>query len=150
MDDTVLGIAEARASLSTIVDRLANGELSVVTLGSHRKPKAMIVPYSPHRVAASRAPVLPYVQARSELIDRLAASSRITTIAVFGSVARGEETADSDIDLLVETAPGASLFDLARFGNDMELLFGRPVDIVDRAALDPQRDRAIIAEAIPL
>lgn len=150
MDDTVLGIAEARATLSTIVDRLSNGEVAVVALGSHRKPEAMIVPYSEHRTRTPKAPMLATIRARAALMQRLGALSGIASIAVFGSVARGEERAESDVDLLVDTVPGASLFDLARFGMDMELLLDRPVDVVVRDALDPKRDAAMIAEAIPL
>ena len=50
--------------------------------------------------------------------------------SLFGSVVRGEQRADSDIDLLVDLPPGASLFDLSRLGLALEEVLGRPVDIV--------------------
>lgn len=84
------------------------------------------------------------------LIRRLGEVNRIRHVSVFGSVARGEETHDSDVDLLVEPAENATLFDLAQFSADMELLLGRRIDTISRAALDPHADRAILNEARPL
>lgn len=71
---------------------------------------------------------------------------------MFGSVARHEERPDSDIDLLVDVAPGTTLFNIAQFESDMELLFDRKVDVVERNGLEPDRsrDRAILDEALVL
>jgi predicted nucleotidyltransferase len=57
--------------------------------------------------------------------------------AVFGSVARGNNRPDSDLDILVEFAPGAegSIYDYVRFKEYVAGLFNVPVDIIDRAAL---------------
>jgi predicted nucleotidyltransferase len=69
---------------------------------------------------------------------------------VFGSVARGDDTEQSDVDLLVDPEPDASLFDLAQFELDLESLLDRPVDVVSRRSLDPERDRAVLNEAVEL
>ena len=50
--------------------------------------------------------------------------------SLFGSVARGEQREDSDIDLLVDLPPGASLMDLSRLGLELEDALGRSVDLV--------------------
>lgn len=50
--------------------------------------------------------------------------------SLFGSVARGEQRADSDIDLLVDLPPGASLMDVSRLGLALEDALGRPVDLI--------------------
>lgn len=71
----------------------------------------------------------------------------VRKIGVFGSFARGEERADSDIDVLVDFAEGAKTFD-----NFMELkfyleeLFGRRVDLVTITALRPQLKDGILRE----
>jgi predicted nucleotidyltransferase len=59
--------------------------------------------------------------------------------AVFGSVARGDNRPDSDIDVLVEFEPGleGSVYDYMRFKEYVAGLFGVPVDVIDRAALKP-------------
>lgn len=71
------------------------------------------------------------------------------TVAVFGSVARGEESPTSDVDLLVEFEPGSSLFDLLHITQDFEALLGVPVDVVSTGGLK-DRDDHIRREAIML
>ena len=50
--------------------------------------------------------------------------------SLFGSAVRGEQRLGSDLDLLVDLPPGASLFDLSRLGLALEDALGRPVDLV--------------------
>jgi predicted nucleotidyltransferase len=59
--------------------------------------------------------------------------------ALFGSVARGEERPDSDIDILVEFEPGleGSIYDYVRLKEYVAGLFDGPVDVIDRDALKP-------------
>ncbi|WP_236777488.1 nucleotidyltransferase family protein [Arthrobacter crystallopoietes] len=94
--------------------------------------------------------VLDFLRQRMRLVKKLANINRIESVAVFASVARGEERADSDVDLLVRPNPEASLFDLAQFAEDMEELLGHPVDVVSRRGLDSVRDRNILSEALEL
>jgi uncharacterized protein len=71
-------------------------------------------------------------------------------IRIFGSVARGEADADSDLDLLVEMEPNRSLLDHVALWQDLEDLLGCKVDVVSEKALHWYiRDR-ILKEAIPL
>jgi predicted nucleotidyltransferase len=62
-------------------------------------------------------------------IRRIAASHGAINIRVFGSAARGEDRADSDIDLLVDLERGRSLLDLIAVKQDLEDLLGRTVDV---------------------
>ena len=71
------------------------------------------------------------------------------SIAVFGSVARGDDHPGSDIDFLVDFEPGSSLFDVLRVGDELTELLGRPVDVVDKAGLKDRGDH-IRREAVPL
>jgi predicted nucleotidyltransferase len=146
--DTVLGIAEARASLPSLVDRIASGELGRVLVGAHRKAEVAIVPLDSQ---VNDAPVsLAQLRRFSRLISRLGTLSGIERVAAFGSVARGDAHPGSDVDLLVDAAPGTTYFDLAQFQADMEQLLGTSVDVVTRASLDAQRDRSILSQAVPL
>jgi len=72
-------------------------------------------------------------------------------VRIFGSVARGEETSESDIDLLVEfPAHERGLFPLLKLANEIEAIVGRPVDVAAAEVMAlPVRERAL-AEAIPL
>jgi predicted nucleotidyltransferase len=59
--------------------------------------------------------------------------------AVFGSVARGENRPDSDVDILIDIDPEAhvTLFDYVGLKDYIAGLFDRPVDVIDREALKP-------------
>ena len=68
-------------------------------------------------------------QSRARLLDA-ARRHGITDVRVFGSVARGDAGADSDVDLLVDLAPERTLLDLIGFKQDAEDILGRGVDAV--------------------
>lgn len=67
---------------------------------------------------------------------------------LFGSAARAELKASSDIDILVDFAVPVTLFDFARLRRRLEALLGRPVDLVTRDALKPQLRERILREAV--
>lgn len=68
-------------------------------------------------------------------IQRLAKQYGVTTIRVFGSAVRGDDTTQSDIDFLVDMEPGRSLFDMGGLLMDLEALLGCRVDIVTEKSL---------------
>lgn len=154
----VTPVAVARAELSNVLRRFRDGDREPVILGSHRKAEAVIVPFEDYRSGAfhhggpgaAAAPTLPELRRRRRLILRLADLSRLDRVRVVGSVARGDATADSDVDLLVDPRPGASLLDVAQFADDLEQLLGRPVDVISERALDPVRDAGILVDAVAL
>jgi predicted nucleotidyltransferase/DNA-binding XRE family transcriptional regulator len=71
---------------------------------------------------------------RSEVLE-LAGRHGVQVLGVFGSVARGEDRPDSDIDLLVELPDGMGLFAVARVQNELQELLGSPVDLIPEAGL---------------
>lgn len=88
-------------------------------------------------------------QKREEIL-RIAARHDARNVRVFGSFARGEAGADSDLDLLVEFEPGRSLLDQADLIADLEALLGRKVDVVTEGSLYWLLRRRILKEARPL
>jgi len=80
----------------------------------------------------------------------LASRHHATRIRIFGSVARGEDKPGSDIDLLVDFAPEASLLDLVGLQQDAEALLGRQVDVVTPDGVSPFLREQILADARPL
>jgi predicted nucleotidyltransferase len=88
-------------------------------------------------------------QHRGEVL-RIADKYGARRLRVFGSVARGEADAQSDIDFLVDLEAGRSLLDLGGLQYELEALFHRPVDVVTERGLKPRiRDR-ILREAVPV
>jgi len=69
---------------------------------------------------------------------------------LFGSYSRGEETADSDIDLLVslDSAAKVSLMKLSGMSIDLEELLGREVDIVPEGSLRPYAESSVTRDKI--
>ncbi len=86
---------------------------------------------------------------RSEIL-RIASTHGARNLRVFGSVARGEDHPDSDIDLLVDMDPGRSLLDLVALGQDLEDLLQRKVDVLTDVSVHPALRDRILSEARPL
>lgn len=83
-------------------------------------------------------------------ILRIAARHGAKNIRVFGSVARGDADAASDVDVLVDMEPGRSLLDMGGLLMDLQDLLGCSVDVVTERGLRPRiRDR-VLKEAVPL
>lgn len=150
----VIPVAEARAGLSrALAEFRQDPDAAPVIIGSHRRPEAVLLPYDAYmQFAASDAPgpTLDRLRRLAPIIGRLAQMSRLSEVRVFGSVARGEQTAGSDVDLLVTPDPDATLFDIAQFELDMEALIGAPVTVVPVTSLDAQRDAHMLREAVVL
>jgi len=87
---------------------------------------------------------------RREEILALAAQYGASNLRIFGSVARGEADHASDIDVLVDLAPGRSLLDLGGLAMDMSDLLACPVDVGTTAMLKPRIRERVIREALPL
>ena len=71
-------------------------------------------------------------------------------IRVFGSVVRGEEREDSDIDLLVDFLPGTTLLDQVGLIDALSTALGRKVDVVSERALNKYLRQRVLQEAVPL
>jgi len=90
------------------------------------------------------------INTKRDEILRIAKEYGAHNIRIFGSVARGEANANSDLDLLVEMEPNRSLIDHVALWQDLEDLLGCKVDVVSEKALHWYiRDR-ILKEARPL
>jgi predicted nucleotidyltransferase len=83
-------------------------------------------------------------------ILRIASKYGARNVRIFGSLARGEEREDSDIDFLVDLEPGRSLFDLGGLLMDLQNFLAQKVDVVTEKGLRPRiRDR-VLKEALTL
>lgn len=71
-------------------------------------------------------------------------------LKLFGSFARGEAKADSDVDLLVDFEAGISLFDLMRLGDFLEERLNRRVDLVPAESLRKELRSDVFAEALAI
>ena len=90
------------------------------------------------------------VEAAAPILTRVAEDRGYKRLAVFGSVARHDARADSDIDLLIEPPPGTSIGDLLAVRELFSQIVGRPVDLVTYRGLKPQLDDDIRREAVLL
>ena len=86
---------------------------------------------------------------RAEIL-RLAAQHGASNVRVFGSVARREADAESEVDFLVTLQPERSLLDLGALLMDLQDLLGREVDVVTEAGLRARIRQRVLQEARPL
>jgi hypothetical protein len=89
------------------------------------------------------------LRARRQKILAIASEHHASNVRVFGSVARGQDSSGSDIDLLVDMKPNGSLLDQVRLQRALTELLGIEVDVLSSNGLLP-RDSAILDEAVPL
>jgi predicted nucleotidyltransferase len=90
------------------------------------------------------------LKTRRKAILAIAARNGAVNVRVFGSVARGDNRPDSDIDFLVNLEAGRSLLDLARFLRELQSLLGQKVDVVTEAGLRARIKSDVLREARPL
>lgn len=90
------------------------------------------------------------VMPNRDQILQTAAQHGARSIRVFGSVARRQDDADSDIDFLVEMEPGRSLFDLGGLLMDLEKLLNTKVDVITERGLKERIRERVLNEAVPL
>lgn len=84
-------------------------------------------------------------------IMEIAAKYGVSNIRVFGSVARGDADADSDVDLMINMESEKSLFDLIAFKQTLEGLLHTDVDVVEiEAVKNPLRKRYMLEHVAPL
>jgi predicted nucleotidyltransferase len=88
-------------------------------------------------------------QEREEII-RVADRHGAGNVFLFGSVVRGEETADSDIDLLVDVTGEPGPWFPGGLAADLQELLGRRVQVVIRRSLSPLIRDSVLKEAAPL
>lgn len=80
----------------------------------------------------------------------LAAKHGASNVRLFGSVVRGEDNLESDVDLLVDMQASRSLFDLIELKEDIELCLGKKVDLLTSNGINRHLKNRILGEAMPL
>jgi predicted nucleotidyltransferase len=83
-------------------------------------------------------------------IRRIVEDNRASNARVFGSVLRGEDTDESDLDLLVEPLPGMSLINVGIIRYKLADLLGVVVDVLTPNALPDKFRARVLAEAQPV
>ncbi|MBC8414490.1 MAG: nucleotidyltransferase family protein [Nitrospira sp.] len=87
---------------------------------------------------------------RREDILSIARNFGAKSVRVFGSVARGDDNPESDLDIILEMEPGASLLDIIAIKQDIEELLDLHVDVVTESSISPYIRDKVIKEAVSL
>jgi predicted nucleotidyltransferase len=97
----------------------------------------------------ARNPERHELEAHREELAALCREHGVSELSVFGSQARGDARAGSDLDVLVTFEPGRAVgfLALARLQRELEALLGRRVDLVPKAGLKPVIRDAVLKEA---
>jgi uncharacterized protein len=111
-----------------LLARLIDAAGFELTLGL-RRPKGRLLRLS--------GPVGRKVRRHRQELVAAAAAHGVRNLRVFGSVARGEDRPDSDVDLLADFPPSLSLFGLGRVEADLEAIVGARVDLIPADDLKP-------------
>ncbi|HUP69514.1 MAG TPA: helix-turn-helix domain-containing protein [Acidimicrobiales bacterium] len=109
-----------------------------------------IVPVPDRQLGLPDTPLGRRLRRRRRAIIETAANRGAHNVRIFGSVARGEDTAASDVDFLVDLDSGVGVVGLAGLKRDLTDLLGVDVDVVPAETLKPRIRAEVLAEAIPL
>lgn len=90
------------------------------------------------------------LQTHREAIRTIALSHRVTKVRVFGSVLTGDDTDDSDLDILVELTKQTALMDIAAIQYELKHVFGISVDVLTPNALPDALRNQVIEQAQPV
>jgi len=90
------------------------------------------------------------LQTHREAIREIALRHRVLNVRVFGSVLHGEDTEDSDLDLLVDPTSETTLMDIARIQLEVARLLNVSVDVLTPNALPVKFRSQVMTEAIPV
>ncbi len=166
---SLLREARTRANLSqTDVARRAHVAQSVVSAyeSGRREPSfgtlERLIAATGHRLdvrlepAPGARPGLPdtplgrRLRQRRRQVLAIAENHGASNVRVFGSVARGQDTPESDVDILVDLSPRSSLVTLGRLERELSGVLGVPVDVVPADGLRPAVRAEAEQEAVPL
>lgn len=90
------------------------------------------------------------LQIHRDEVRQLVQRNRAHNPRVFGSVLHGRDTDQSDLDILVDPLPGATLFDLGGLQVALQELLGVPVDLLTPGDLPRRSREQVLSEAIPV
>ena len=90
------------------------------------------------------------LQANREMVRLTVKMFRTDNPRVFGSVIHGDDRDNSDLDLLVDPLPGATLFDLGGLQIELERVLGVPVDLLTPGDLPLKFRERVLSEAVPV
>lgn len=85
-----------------------------------------------------------------DAVRRVVEAHRACNPRIFGSVAHGDDTEDSDLDILIDPTPETTLFDIGAIRHELLQLLGVPVDVLTPKALPEKFRAAVLAEAVPV
>jgi predicted nucleotidyltransferase len=83
-------------------------------------------------------------------IRRVVEAHRAKNARVFGSVAHGDDTEDSDLDILIDPTPETTLMDVAAIQVELERLLGVTVDVLTPRALPDKFRNRVLSESMPV
>ncbi len=83
-------------------------------------------------------------------IRRVVNAHRASNVRVFGSAAHGDDTDNSDLDILVDPTAETTLLDIGAIRHELGELLGVPVDVVTPMSLPDKFRDSVLAEAVPI
>jgi predicted nucleotidyltransferase len=101
-------------------------------------------------MSVAMRPLRELVETYRDEIKAIVARHHGQSVAIFGSVARGDEQPGSDIDFLVELAPGTRPFEILAIGVELEEALGVKVDVGTPESLRERLRDKVLSEAAPL
>lgn len=120
------------------------------TLGVTQSAVSQMLAVTRSRSQLARGPVGRALLEHRDQVIEVAQAHGAVKVRVFGSVARGRDTDDSDVDLLVMMAAESGMLDVAKLGDELASVLGVPVDVVPEHMVKREALPALRREAVAL
>ena len=103
---------------------------------------------SPERKSSVRPSVV--LQTHRQKVRDIVSAHRATNPRVFGAIARGDDTSDSDFDLLIDPTAETTLLDVGAIRHELLILLGVTVEVLTPKALPTRFRDSVLAQAVPV
>ena len=139
-----IDVKEANINLEKILPQFRQGEETILTENGVAVARLVPCPSPPHS-RKTLAEIKQILSAQKQIIQE---KYHVSELGIFGSYVRGEDTEDSDVDILIDYDEAPTLIELIELEYYLSDLLGLKVDVVTKNSLKPPSKDRILLEAV--
>lgn len=141
-----IDVKEANINLETILQKVRQGQETIITENGVAVARLVPCPSPPHS-RKTLAEIKHILITQKPIIQE---KYHVSELGIFGSYVRGEDTEDSDVDILIDYDEAPTLIELIELEDYLSDILELKVDVVTKNSLKPPTKERILLEAVPV